>query len=129
MPFVKTASRVTRLSDGSYEEVAFDAELPFYTGTGAEFLLAEGLPTLASGIVDYDALPDGETLLGYIVGGIVTPDGQPNPFVGNLTGLTCNALYRTHREKSCDNWFWKNRQWASASLACRQMGWTAAFTG
>ncbi len=93
VPFVKTVSRVSRLADGSYEEVAFDAKLPFYTGTGAEFLLADpngasGTPTLPNGIVDYDQLPDGETLIGYIVGGIVTPEGQPNPFVGNLTGQT-----------------------------------------
>jgi hypothetical protein len=88
IPFVKTVSRVSRLADGSYEEVAFDTELPFYTGTGAEFLLTENVPTLPNGIVDYDALPDGETLVGYIVGGIVTPEGQPNPFVGNLTAQT-----------------------------------------
>ncbi len=94
IPFVKTVSRVSRLADGSYEEVAFDAELPFYTGTGAEFLLAapkgaSGIPTLPNGIVDFDALPDGETLLGYIVGGIVTPEGVANPFVvGNQTGQT-----------------------------------------
>lgn len=88
VPFVKTASRVSRLADGSYEEVAFDAELPFYTGTGAEFFVAEGIPKLENGIVDLDALPDGETLLGHMVGGIVTPDGQPNPFVFNQTGQT-----------------------------------------
>ncbi len=89
IPFVKTVSRVSRLADGSYEEVAFDAELPFYTGTSAEFLLAEGIPTLPNGIVDYDALPDGETLVGYIVGGIVTPEGVSNPFVvNNQTGQT-----------------------------------------
>lgn len=89
IPFVKTVSRVSRLADGSYEEAAFDAELPFYTGTGAEFLIAEGVPTLENGIVDLDDLPDGETLVGYIVGGIVTPDGVSNPFVvGNQTGQT-----------------------------------------
>ncbi len=32
LPFVKTVSRVSRLADGSYEEVAFDAELPFFHG-------------------------------------------------------------------------------------------------
>lgn len=88
VPFVRTASRVSRLADGSYEEAAFDAELPFYTGTGAEFFVAEGTPVLENGIVDYDALPDGETLIGHIVGGIMAPASQPNPFVFNQTGQT-----------------------------------------
>lgn len=88
LPFVKTVSRVSRLADGTYEEAGFDAELPFFTGSSAEFMLADGIPTLTNGIVDYDALPDGEQLLGYIVGGIVTPESQRNPFVANTVGIT-----------------------------------------
>ena len=88
IPFVKTVSRVSRLANGSYEEVALGTALPFYTGTGAEFLVAGATPTLPNSIVDYDLIPDGETLIGYIVGGIVTPDGQPNPFLFNQAGLT-----------------------------------------
>jgi hypothetical protein len=88
LPFVKTASRVSRLEDGTYEEVAFDNELPYYTGTGAEFILAEGLPILHDEIVDWDQLEDGRHLLGYIVGGIVTPGSQRNPFTANATALT-----------------------------------------
>lgn len=88
VPFVRTVSRVSRRADGQYEEVAFDAELPFFTGTSAEFIFAEGIPLLPNGVVDYDALPDGENLLGYIVGGIVTPETQRNPFVTNNLGIT-----------------------------------------
>lgn len=88
LPFVKTISRVTRLADGGYEEVAFDLELPYYTGTGAEFILAEGVPTVGGEIVDYDSLPSGSHLIGYIVGGMVTPSGQRNPFVSNTVSLT-----------------------------------------
>jgi hypothetical protein len=88
LPFVKTASRVTRLPDGSYEEVAFDAELPYYTGTGAEFILADNAPLVTSEIVNYDALPNGSHLLGYIVGGIVTPGSQRNPFTSNAAAVT-----------------------------------------
>jgi hypothetical protein len=88
VPFVRTVSRVSRLADGQYEEVAFDAELPFFTGTSAEFIFAEGVPLLPNGVADYDAMPDGEQLLGYIVGGIVTPETQRNPFVTNNLGLT-----------------------------------------
>lgn len=88
LPFVKTVSRVTRLADGTYEEVAFDTELPWFTGTGAEFVPADGMPMLPHDIVDYDALADGSHLLGYIVGGIVTPGSQRNPFVANTVGIT-----------------------------------------
>jgi hypothetical protein len=92
LPFVKTISRVSRLQNGKYEEVPFAAELPWYTGTSAEFMLADGVPTLPNGMVDYDLLPMGEQLLGYIVGGIVTPDNQPNPFVTNTVGNTSASI-------------------------------------
>ncbi|HMQ48536.1 MAG TPA: T9SS C-terminal target domain-containing protein [Saprospiraceae bacterium] len=88
IPFVRTASRVSRLPDGTYEEVGFDAELPFYTGSSAEFLLAHNIPVFSEGIVQLDELADGETLLGYIVGGIVTAPDQPNPFINNVANQT-----------------------------------------
>ncbi|MCY7329314.1 MAG: T9SS C-terminal target domain-containing protein, partial [Saprospiraceae bacterium] len=88
LPFVKTVSRVSRLPDGSYQEVPFAVELPWYTGASAEFMLAADIPTLPNSMVDYDQLPYGNQLLGYIVGGIVTPDNQPNPFVANTVAIT-----------------------------------------
>lgn len=102
LPFVNTISRVTRRADGSYEEVAFDNRMPYYTGTGAEFVLAEGVPVFAYEMIDYDALPDGSNLLGYIVGGIVSPDNQRNPFVANTVGITSAnaALIRVYLEKN-----------------------------
>lgn len=101
LPFVKTASRVTRLADGSYEEVAFDAELPFYTGTGAEFIRAADAPLYQHEIIDFDQLKTGSHLLGYIVGGIVTPGSQRNPFSSNVAVLTsANPLVlRVYLEK------------------------------
>lgn len=39
-------------------------------GTNASFFLAHGLPMHADGIVDFDALPSGETVMGWFVGGI-----------------------------------------------------------
>lgn len=101
LPFVRTVSRVTRLADGTYREVAFDSELPFHTGTSAEFMLADGLPVLPNGMVDYDLLPFGKTLLGYVVGGIVTPETQRNPFVANTVGITSGSptLVRVFLEK------------------------------
>ena len=55
-------------------------------------LRLEELPTLPNGMVDYDALPFGKTLLGYIVGGIVTPENQRNPFVANTIGITSASM-------------------------------------
>ncbi len=91
IPFVRTVSRVSRLPNGTYEEVAFDVELPHYTGTSAEFIPTAGLPVVGEGVVDYSLLPDGPTLLGHIVGGIVTPDNQPNPFLTNTIAATAAA--------------------------------------
>ncbi len=105
LPFVKTVSRVSRLQDGTYQEVAFAAELPWYTGTSAEFMVAEGIPTLPNGMVDYDQLPLGNQLLGYILGGIVTPDNQPNPFVANTVNITSASvrLIKVFLEKKTAN--------------------------
>lgn len=88
IPFVRTISRVSRLADGNYEEVPFHNQLPFFTGTSAEFILADGIPTLENGIIDYDALQMGNNLIGYIAGGIVTPETQRNPFIVNNVGIT-----------------------------------------
>ena len=88
IPFVRTASRVTRRPDGQYEEHAFDAKLPYFTGTSADFLWANNLPMLPNTILDADALPEGQQLIGYIVGGIVTPETQTNPFISNVAGIT-----------------------------------------
>lgn len=105
IPFVRTVSRVSRLADGTYEEVPFDAELPFFTGTSAEFILAEGVPTLQNDIVNYDELPFGSSLIGYIAGGIVTPGNQRNPFVFNNVGITSasNLLIKVFVVKNAPN--------------------------
>ena len=101
LPFVKTASRVTRLANGNYEEVPFAAELPYYTGTGAEFIKAETLPLYAHEIIDFDKLSTGSHLVGYIVGGIVTPGSQRNPFSSNAAVITSanNQVLRVFIEK------------------------------
>lgn len=88
LPFVKTVSRVSRKPDGTCREVPFDLELPWYTGAGAEFILAARTPVFSNGVIDYDRLPQGRQLLGYIVGGIATPENQRNPFVANNTAVT-----------------------------------------
>lgn len=102
LPFVRTVSRVSRLPGGAYEEAAFDVEMPYYTGTGAEFIPATDLPRWSHDIVHYDALTDGSHLLGYIVGGIVTPGSQRNPFVANTVGITSASpqIIKVYLEKN-----------------------------
>lgn len=98
VPFVSTISRVTRLADGTFEEVALPVEMPDLRGTSAEFIKASGLPALANGAILYNDLPTG-SLLGYIVGGIDTP--LRNPFAQNLTAQTMASprVYAVYHER------------------------------
>ncbi|HHB78120.1 MAG TPA: T9SS type A sorting domain-containing protein [Saprospiraceae bacterium] len=69
VPFVKTISRVTRLSDGTYEEVKLDIEMPDLVGAGAEFIPVNQY--FSEEILAFQALPENsKTLVGYIYGGI-----------------------------------------------------------
>lgn len=69
VPFVKTISRVTRLADGTYEEVKLDIEMPTLVGAGAEFIPVDNY--FSEEILSFDELPeDSKTLVGYIYGGI-----------------------------------------------------------
>lgn len=71
VPFVKTIARVSRSANGDMEEHVLDQELPAYLGTGAEFILAEDIPTYENGVIRLDDLPTADSLLvGYIYGGI-----------------------------------------------------------
>ncbi len=74
-------SQVTAVSidaDGNYAQHlvgAFpyieDSEGEFLRlGANAEFMVAAGVPRFDNGVIDFDALPAGENLLGHIVGGL-----------------------------------------------------------
>lgn len=81
VPFVKTIARVTRTADGSMQEVKLPVEMPGLLGAGSEWIRNESLKVFANGVIDYDALPTGSTLLGYIFGGIEST--APNIFWSN----------------------------------------------
>ncbi len=71
VPFVKTIARVSRFPTGDMEEHVLSQELPAYLGTGAEFILAPGVPTYGNEVIRLDDLPPADSLLiGYIYGGI-----------------------------------------------------------
>ena len=88
VPFVTTISQVTRLSDGTWNEQVLPVQMPGLLGTSAWMAVNEQLPMLQGGIVDWDLLPEGEQLLGYIIGGIRST--APNIFWPN-TGKQSTA--------------------------------------
>lgn len=69
VPFVKTISLVTRRADGSMTELKL-GDMPALLGAGATFLPAANLPMVQNEIANLDALPNENTLIGYVVGGI-----------------------------------------------------------
>ncbi len=80
VPFVSTIGRVTRSADGSMVEQKI-GELPTLLGASSEFVIHPETPQYESGVIDINSLPDSTTLIGYLIGGIVST--QPNIFFIN----------------------------------------------
>jgi hypothetical protein len=76
VPFVKTIARVTRDASGKMEEYKLPVEMPSYLGAGAEFLPNKELPHYNNEVLKLDELSSGKVLLGYIYGGINSPDAN-----------------------------------------------------
>jgi hypothetical protein len=74
IPFVKTISRVTRDNNGIMTEVKLNAEMPSLLGTNAVFI-PDPVIQKSHDIIDLNAL-SGSTDVGYIMGGISTPDAN-----------------------------------------------------
>ncbi|MBL7776286.1 MAG: T9SS type A sorting domain-containing protein, partial [Saprospiraceae bacterium] len=92
VPFVRTIARVTRFADGRLEEVKLPVELPELLGAGAEFIPNPGLPAYANGVLRMDEFSGDSVLLGYIFGGIKSP--QANIFFTNIPSAATPAAYR-----------------------------------
>lgn len=73
VPFVNTVSIVVRDKNNSYAEYNSNTTMPDLLGTNAYFFPAPGTPMIADEIIDYTNL-SGNQLIGYITGGIDTPD-------------------------------------------------------
>lgn len=86
VPFVKTISRITRNADGEMKETKFNAEMPELLGAGAEFFPNEDLVQVAHDVFDFEKTIADPTFLGYIFGGIRSPNR--NPFSQNDTEVT-----------------------------------------
>ncbi len=93
VPFVRTIARVSRYADGSLEEIKLPAEMPELLGSGAEFFPAPDLPTYPNGVIRLDELSGDSILLGYIFGGIRSP--QANIFFTNIASDAVPTVYET----------------------------------
>lgn len=86
VPFVKTISRVSRLSDGSLEEYQLPIEMPSLKGSGAEFIPNKNLPHYSNEVIQLANIADTEFVIGYLYGGIYS--SSPTAFTDNQTNLT-----------------------------------------
>ena len=90
VPFVKTISKVSRLSNGTMQETKLGVEMPSLLGAGAEFI-----PVSNSSIYNEQEIlkldkVNSRMLVGYIYGGIEST--QPNIFFSNTgTQSTVNS--------------------------------------
>jgi len=92
VPFVKTIARVTRYADGSLEEVKLPVEMPAFLGSGAEFFPHPAIPLFPNGVIRMDELSGDSVLLGYIYGGIKSPEA--NIFFTNIASEAVPTVYR-----------------------------------
>jgi hypothetical protein len=77
VPFVKTISKVSRFANGTMKEKKLEIEMPSLLGSGSEFIpVHQEIPLFHGEIVNLNGLKKGETLIGYIFGGIESSKGN-----------------------------------------------------
>ena len=86
VPFVKTISRVSRLSNGDLEEYQFPVEMPNLKGAGAEFIPNKNLPHYSNEVIQLSNIVSNEFVIGHLYGGILS--SSASAFTDNQTGLT-----------------------------------------
>lgn len=100
VPFVKTISRVTRFSNGSMSETDLNyIEMPTLVGPGAEFIPVPG-NLFQDEILLLNDVPDTNTLVGYIYGGIEST--AENIFMSNdgTQSFASNVIFKVYINKS-----------------------------
>ena len=95
LPNTNQISAVVRDADGFYEQHYLGEFPELFTdetdpmrmrfGSNAEFFLAGEIATFENGVIDFDALPHGDTTVGYVYGGIIA--NAPHVF-NNPTALS-----------------------------------------
>lgn len=99
VPAVKTISQVARFADGSMQEGILDIQMPGLLGASANFIPVNDIPLLHGKIVDYDNLPPGKSLVGYIYGGLES--SHPNIFLRPVgTSKSTNRIFKIYLIKS-----------------------------
>ncbi len=73
VPFVNTVSDVVRSASNTYQEFNMGIRMPGLTGTNAYFMPAPAINTINDEVIILNGLAD-STLLGYIIGGIESPE-------------------------------------------------------
>jgi hypothetical protein len=86
VPFVKTISRTSRLSNGDLSEYKLAVEMPNLKGAGAEFIPNKNLPHYTNEVIKLNEITATEFVIGHIYGGIDSP--SINPFSNNETNTT-----------------------------------------
>ena len=94
VPFVKTISLVHRDMNGVLSEYKLPQEWNSYEGTDAYFILNNNIPLLQNRIVNLDSIHQ-KTLVGYIVGGIISPDSNISQTGSTLSHASSN-LYKVY---------------------------------
>jgi hypothetical protein len=100
VPFTKTISRMTRLSDSTLSESVMNIDMPTFLGASAEFLPNHALPHTESEIIKLTPIVSDTFLIGHIVGGIQSPSA--NPFSVNQTSTTSanSTIYKVELIKT-----------------------------
>lgn len=100
VPFVKTISKVSRFSNGDMQEVKLGyVEMPTLVGPGAEFIPIDQYFD-NNDILDLNAIPQSQTLIGYIYGGIES--SAENIFFVNdgNQSFASNVIFKVYLNKS-----------------------------
>lgn len=74
VPFVSSISMMARSASGTYAEWLMPDTMPSLLGTNAFFLPLQGLSLLQDEIIPMDQLSTGLQQIGWIIGGIESPD-------------------------------------------------------
>jgi hypothetical protein len=99
VPFVKTIGMVCRTSSGEMTEYKLQTEMPGLIGAGSEFIRKVDLPHFANGVIDYDALTEDSTFVGYIIGGISS--SASNIFFSNtVQSEALTTIFKVHLIKN-----------------------------
>jgi len=86
VPFVKTISRTTRVSNGSLYEYKLPIEMPNLKGSGAEFIPNKAIAHYSNEVIDLVNISANEFVIGHLYGGIQS--SSISAFTDNQTNLT-----------------------------------------